>query len=73
MKSLGKTGWLRERGEQKWNLDISLIIKERTDGESQETSKGEKSMKVYWNERVHTYRLLLALAADSTKLFMGKS
>ena len=47
MKSLGKTGWSRERGEQKWNLDISLIIKERIDGQSQETAKGEKSMKVH--------------------------
>ena len=46
--------------------------KKSTDGETQETAK-EKSMKEYWNERVHTYRLLLALAADSTKLFMGKS
>ena len=62
----------RERGEQKWNLDVSLMIKKRTDGETQETAK-EKNMKEYWNERAHTYRLLLALAADSTKLFMGKS
>ena len=62
----------RERGEQKWNLDVSLMIKKRTDGETQETAK-EKNMKEYWNERAHTYPLLLALAADSTKLFMGKS
>ena len=30
-------------------------------------------MKEYWNEGVHAYRLLLELAVDSTKLFMGKS
>ena len=30
-------------------------------------------MKEYWNERVHAYRFLLKLAADSTTLFMGKS
>ena len=48
------------------------MIKKRTDGETQETAK-EKNMKRYWNERAHTYRPLLALAADSTKLFMGKS
>ena len=48
------------------------MIKKRTDGETQETAK-EKNMKEYWNERAHKYRLLLALAADSTKLFMGKS
>ena len=73
MKSLGKTGWSRERGEQKWNLDILLIIMKRTDIETQEAAKGERSMKEYWNERVHTSRLLLELAADSTKLFMEKS
>ena len=48
------------------------MIKKRTDGETQETAK-EKNMKEYWNERAHTYRLLLALASDSTKLFMRKS
>ena len=69
---MGKTGWLRERGEQKWNLDVSLILKKGTDGETQQTAKGERSMKEYWNERAHVYRLHLELAPDSTKLFMRK-
>ena len=43
-----------------------------SDDGTQQTAK-EKNMKEHWNERAHTYRLLLALAADSTKLFMGKS
>ena len=47
------------------------MIKKRTDGETQETAK-EKNMKRYWNERAHTYRLLLALAADSTKIVYGE-
>ena len=69
---MGKTGWLRERGEQKWDLDISLIIKKRTDAETQQTAKQERSVKEYWNEGAHAYRLLVELAPDSTKLFMRK-
>ena len=46
--------------------------KKRTDGETQQTAKGERSMKEYWNEGAHAYRLLLELAPDSTKLFMRK-
>ena len=69
---MGKTGWLREQGEQKRNLDISLIIKKRTDGETQQTAKGERSEKEHWNEGTDAYRLLLERAPDSTKLFMRK-
>ena len=31
----GKDRMVRERGERKRNLDISLILKKRTDGETQ--------------------------------------
>ena len=71
-KKFGKDRMVERARSAKVTFRYFSDNKKRNDGETQEAAN-EKSMKEYWNERVHTYRLLLALAADSTRLFMGKS